>query len=50
MRVLLDACVWGKAKAQLAASGHEVVWVGDWKEDPGDERYSLVPTLSIGFW
>ena len=37
MRVLLDACVWGGAKAQLAESGHDVIWVGDWSEDPGDE-------------
>ena len=38
MKVLLDACVWGKATAQIAAAGHDVVWVGDWDQDPGDEE------------
>ena len=37
MRVLLDACVWGGAKSQLTEAGHDVVWVGDWDEDPGDD-------------
>ena len=37
MKLLLDACVWGKAADQLRAAGHDVVWVGDWSDDPGDE-------------
>jgi predicted nuclease of predicted toxin-antitoxin system len=37
LKVLLDACVWGAAKAELEAAGHEVVWAGDWPEDPGDD-------------
>ena len=36
MKLLLDACVWGKARAELAAAGHDVVHAGDWAEDPGD--------------
>lgn len=36
MKVLLDACVWGKARQALEAAGHDVVWAGDWAEDPGD--------------
>ena len=36
MKILLDACVWGKAKERLAQEGHDVVWAGDWQEDPGD--------------
>jgi predicted nuclease of predicted toxin-antitoxin system len=36
MRLLLDTCVWGGAKAELAAQGHDVVWTGDLAEDPGD--------------
>lgn len=36
MRLLLDSCVWGKAKEELIASGHDVVWAGDWIADPGD--------------
>lgn len=44
MKILLDTCVWGGAKEPLAASGHDVVWVGDWPKDPGDDeilRYAL---------
>jgi predicted nuclease of predicted toxin-antitoxin system len=36
MKILLDACVWGKAKERLTQEGHDVVWAGDWLEDPGD--------------
>jgi predicted nuclease of predicted toxin-antitoxin system len=37
VKVLLDACVWGGARVALAAAGVDVVWAGDWQEDPGDE-------------
>ena len=37
MKLLLDTCVWGGAVAELRAAGHDVVWAGDWAEDPGDE-------------
>ena len=37
MKVLLDACVWGGAKAFLQTKGYDVEWVGDWDTDPGDE-------------
>ena len=37
MKLLLDACVWGKATEALRAAGHDVVWIGDWAEDPGDD-------------
>ncbi|MEN3000764.1 MAG: hypothetical protein ABDI19_02850 [Armatimonadota bacterium] len=37
MKVLLDACVWGGAKAVLQADGYDVIWAGDWETDPGDE-------------
>jgi hypothetical protein len=29
MKLLLDTCVWGGAKAELQANGHDVVWTGD---------------------
>lgn len=35
MRGLLDTCVWGGARQVLEAAGHEVIWSGDWPEDPG---------------
>jgi predicted nuclease of predicted toxin-antitoxin system len=38
VKVLLDACVWGGAREELETRGHEVVWAGDWDEDPGDEE------------
>ncbi len=38
MKVLLDTCVWGGAKKLVAGAGHDVIWAGDWPEDPGDEE------------
>jgi len=38
MRLLLDTCVWGGAREQLRAQGHDVIWAGEWPEDPGDEE------------
>ena len=37
MKLLLDTCVWGGAKAELLAAGHDVLWTGDLAQDPGDE-------------
>jgi predicted nuclease of predicted toxin-antitoxin system len=36
VKLLLDACVWGKAQTVLCDAGHDVVWAGEWREDPGD--------------
>jgi hypothetical protein len=38
MKILLDTCVWGKAKQELASKGHDVEWAGDWEADPGDTK------------
>ena len=38
MRILLDTCVWGGAVNSLRTNGHDVIWSGDWDEDPGDEE------------
>ena len=38
MKVLLDTCVWGGAKTELQANGHDVLWTGDLSVDPGDEE------------
>ena len=38
MKVLLDSCVWGKARDDIEAAGHDVNWVGDWPQDPGDDQ------------
>ncbi len=37
MKILLDTCIVGQAKAELEAAGHDVVWSGDWDQDPGDD-------------
>ena len=38
MKLLLDACVWGGAAAELRAHGHDAIWAGDWESDPGDRE------------
>jgi len=38
VKVLLDTCVWGKARAELSRAGHDTEWAGDWDRDPGDEE------------
>ena len=38
MKVLLDTCVWGGVRQTLSDAGHDVVWTGDWDEDPGDDE------------
>ena len=38
MKILLDTCVSGGARAEIAAVGHDVLWAGDRSEDPGDEE------------
>jgi len=38
LRILLDTCVWGGTRRELVALGHDVVWAGDWSEDPGDDE------------
>jgi predicted nuclease of predicted toxin-antitoxin system len=37
MKILVDSCVWGGVAQALSAAGHDVIWTGDWAEDPGDE-------------
>lgn len=38
MKLLLDACVWGGAKNELETVEYDVIWAGDWPEDPGDDE------------
>ena len=44
MRLLLATCVSGHAAETLRTHGHHVVWIGDWNDDPGDER-NLAPAF-----
>ena len=37
MNLLLDTCICGRAADELRAAGHDVIWTGDWPQDPGDE-------------
>jgi len=36
MKVLLDTCVSGGLLKVIEASGHDVIWSGEWENDPGD--------------
>jgi len=38
MRLLMDTCVWGGVCKELQNQGHDVIWAGDWPEDPGDDE------------
>ncbi|MGD0627146.1 MAG: DUF5615 family PIN-like protein [Thermodesulfobacteriota bacterium] len=38
MKILLDTCIWGGVCKELQAAGHDVIWAGDWPEDPGDDE------------
>ncbi len=38
MKVMLDSCVWGRARDEIEVAGHDVIWAGDWPQDPGDEQ------------
>jgi predicted nuclease of predicted toxin-antitoxin system len=38
LRLLLDSCVSGSLKQPLETATHDVIWVGDWSRDPGDEE------------
>lgn len=42
MKLLLDTCVSPGVAAELIARGHDVVWVGHWPSDPGDEEILTV--------
>ena len=36
MKIILDTCVWGGVRKVLILAGHNVIWTGDWDQDPGD--------------
>jgi predicted nuclease of predicted toxin-antitoxin system len=38
VKILLDTCVWGGVRETLKAADHDVLWTGDWEQDPGDEE------------
>lgn len=38
MKFLLDTCVWGGASNELRSAGHNVIWGGEWPDDPGDDE------------
>ncbi len=38
MKFLLDTCVWGGASNELQSAGHDVIWTGEWPDDPGDDE------------
>lgn len=38
MKVLVDACAGRRLAGALREAGHDVVFVGDWTSDPGDDE------------
>ena len=38
MKLLLDTCIWDGAADVVRAGGHDVIWSGNWDQDPGDEE------------
>jgi predicted nuclease of predicted toxin-antitoxin system len=38
VKLLLDTCISWTVRDALRAAGHDVVWTGDWPQDPGDEE------------
>lgn len=38
MKLLVDACAGRRLVAHLLRAGHDVVFVGDWHKDPGDDE------------
>ena len=50
MKILLDTCVWGGVVQELRAAGHDVVWTGDWQEDPGMMKSSNGLIVKGAFW
>ena len=36
MKLLLDTCISWTIRDSLRAAGHDVIWTGEWAEDPGD--------------
>ena len=38
MKILLDSCISAVLRPPLNAAGHDVIWVGDWPQDPGDSQ------------
>lgn len=49
MKILLDTCVWGGARTNLEVAGHDVIWAGDWPEDPGDESMGTPMHSCVSF-
>jgi len=38
MKLLVDACAGQRLSGQLRLASHDVLFVGDWDNDPGDEE------------
>lgn len=50
MKLLLDTCIWGGAVPELRAGGHDVVWAGDWQQDPGDDEILAIAHREQRSW
>lgn len=51
MKILLDTCVSGVAvRPALVGAGHDVVWTGDWENDPGDDAIRPMRIGKVASW
>jgi predicted nuclease of predicted toxin-antitoxin system len=38
VKLLIDTCISSTVRDALRTAGHDVVWTGDWPQDPGDDE------------
>jgi len=38
VRLILDTCISGGVADELRQAEHDVIWTGDWPQDPGDDE------------
>lgn len=50
MKLLLDSCVWGGARRELTAAGHDVVAAADWPKIPAMKKSSEGPIRGSESW
>ncbi len=49
MKLLLDTCIWDGAADVVRAGGHDVIWSGNWDQDPETKNFSTSPLPKVEF-
>ncbi len=44
MKLLLETCVSREAVEDLRPAGYDVIWAGEWPDDPGDDEITKAYT------